>query len=82
MLRRLAGTRRPRDSLARAQSDDADAVGWPVQYHAAMASGVELAFAHDDATVESVLNVCHTAVGAAAVRAGKEKEHRQGLEDR
>ena len=47
-----------------------------------MSFSIEMALTYNDDVVESVLDICYNAVDAAAARAGKEKTHRQGLQDR
>lgn len=55
---------------------------WPPQYHMAMSQGCDMAKARPVQEVDCCLEVCHTAVVAAAKRSTQEKTHRQNLENR
>lgn len=55
---------------------------WPSQYHMAMSQGCDVAKARPVEEVDCCLEVCHTAVVAAAARSSLEKDHRQNLENR
>lgn len=55
---------------------------WPARYLMAISQGCDVAKARPVEEVDCCLQVCHTAVVAAAVRSTAEKAHRQALENR